>query len=103
MNKARRKELGDLMDRLTALKPALEALTDARCIHDELSSVRDDEQEAFDAMPESMQNGDRGTAMSEGIGAMEEVISLLDTLADAMESCDVDDMLSNIDNARGES
>jgi hypothetical protein len=65
MNKARRKALGAL--HLDALKEQLE-------------SIRDDEQEAFDNLPESLQGGERGDAMTEWVDAIEEAISGLDTL-----------------------
>ena len=47
MNKPRRKQLMAISERLDELKSDLE-------------SVRDDEQNAFDQMPESFQSGERG-------------------------------------------
>ena len=41
--------------------------------------VRDEEQEAFDNLPESFQCSERGEAMEEYIYTMEEVLEALDT------------------------
>ena len=64
MNKQRRK---DLLDVAEHLQDAL----------DRLSEVRDEEQEAFDNMPESLQYGSRGDAMQEAIDTMDEWESLI--------------------------
>ncbi len=66
MNKVRRKEIAK----------AIELLEQAREI---LESVRDDEQEAFDNMPESLQGSERGEAMEEYIYTLEETIEAIDT------------------------
>jgi hypothetical protein len=66
MNKVRRKEIAK----------AIELLEQAREI---LESVRDDEQEAFDNMPESLQSSERGEAMEEYIYTLEEAIEAIDT------------------------
>lgn len=44
----------------------------------ELESLRDEEREAFDNMPESMQDGERGARVSECADALE-------TIADAVQ------------------
>lgn len=64
MNNQRRKEL----------RKAMELLSEARGI---IESVRDEEQEAFDNLPEGIQYSDRGEAMEEKISTMEDVISSL--------------------------
>ncbi|TWA81536.1 hypothetical protein FBY14_12427 [Azospirillum brasilense] len=73
MNKARRKRLAE----------AAELLEQALSI---ISETRDEEQEAFDALPESFQGGERGQAMEEAISSMEDVHGAVenarDTLAD---------------------
>ena len=66
MNKARRKEIAR----------AIELMEQAREI---LESVRDEEQEAFDNMPESLQGSERGEAMEEYIYTLEEAVENLDT------------------------
>jgi hypothetical protein len=67
MNRERRK-------RLAALK-----LDEVKA---ELESIRDEEQEAYDNMPESLQDGERGEAMAAIVDALEEVVSALDSFAD---------------------
>ena len=67
MNKQRRK---DLLDVAEHLQDAL----------DRLSEVRDEEQEAFDNMPESLQYGSRGDAMQEAIDTMDEWESEIDEI-----------------------
>lgn len=72
MNKARRKELMELLDMAQELQPRLEAL-------------RDEEQEAFDNMPEGLQGSERGEmtqaaadALDQAATAIEEVVTGLD-------------------------
>ena len=89
MNAQRRKALADLMDRITKLGK------DRDDIKNELETLRDEEQESFDNMPEGLQQGDRGQAMEEAIGELEEAIS-------ALEEFDTDSINGSIDNARGQ-
>ena len=65
MNKTRRKEIAR----------AIELMEQAREI---LEAVRDEEQEAFDNMPESLQGSERGEAMEGYISTLEEVVGSLD-------------------------
>lgn len=58
MNKARRKTIADIANRLATLREELSAVTEA-------------EQEAFDNLPESLQYGERGETMQEAISALE--------------------------------
>lgn len=72
MNKQRRKDL------LYVAESLQEAL-------DRLSEVRDEEQEAFDNMPESLQYGSRGGAMQEAIDTMDEWESEIDEIKSRIE------------------
>lgn len=65
MNNQRRKEL----------RKAMELLSEARGI---IESVRDEEQEAFDNLPEGIQCSSRGESMEEMISSMECAISSLE-------------------------
>lgn len=65
MNKDRRKALEDLSSQLGSLIGDLEAL-------------RDEEQEYFDNMPESLQGGDRGSDAEQAIGSMETALESLE-------------------------
>ena len=59
MNKARRKEIGKIIDRLEEIKV-------------DLQFVHDDEQDAYDNTPESLQEGERYAESEEAITAMED-------------------------------
>ena len=72
MNKERRKELEAIDALIAAAKERLEM-------------VRDAEQEAFDNLPDSLQQGERGQAMEEAIGNLESTISNLEDVASEIE------------------
>ena len=73
MNEGRRKKLGD----------AMKALSEAQSIVDQ---VKDDEQEAFDNLPENMQSGDKGTTMEQTIETLEEISSNLGDAISELEN-----------------
>jgi hypothetical protein len=70
MNKLRRKQLAK----------AVELMEQAMAI---LEAVKDEEQEAFDNLPESIQYGQQGEQMEENISTMEEHF---DNLSEAIEA-----------------
>jgi ATP-dependent helicase/DNAse subunit B len=72
MNKLRRKELTRIIEKLERL----EALRLE--IKDELEAVLEEEQEAFDNLPESLQESERGQQMQEYIDAMDGALDELD-------------------------
>lgn len=65
MNKQRRERLSKLISQAEEMSAELEA-------------IRDEEQEAFDNMPENMQGGERGDKMQEAIEAMDTAITSLE-------------------------
>ena len=65
MNNARRKSVAE----------ALELIEKARNI---LEEVKDEEQEAYDNLPESLQYGERGEQMQENVDTIEEYLSYLE-------------------------
>lgn len=67
MNNNRRKQISAISEQLENLKEAIEAL-------------RDEEQECFDNLPESLQGGERGETM-------EAAIEALDYAADDLQDC----------------
>jgi hypothetical protein len=71
MNNDRRKALA-------AVVKQLEAFPDLDELQGELETILDDEQEAFDNLPESLQQGERGQTMEAAINAMQEAIDMLD-------------------------
>lgn len=66
MNNERRKQLKAIAKQLGTIADNLE---DQQVL---LEQIYDDESEAFDNMPESLQESDRGIEMEEGIGTLEE-------------------------------
>lgn len=74
MNKLRRKELAVVAGMLEELDALREQ------IRDRLAEIRDEEQDALDSMPESLQESERGQQMQECIDAMEDITGELDLL-----------------------
>lgn len=74
MNKARRNRIIEIIDTLTLM-------------NEEINILMDEEQEALEAMPESLQESDRGDAMQEAIdnlsSAMDSVQEAIDSLEEA--------------------
>ena len=66
MNKQRRKEIAKAIDLIEQAREILEA-------------VLDEEQEAFDNMPESLQSSERGETMEEYISTIEDFLDYLET------------------------
>lgn len=72
MNKARRKELGRIVDELENLRDALDA-------------VACEERECYDNLPESLQESERGCAMEEAADGLDDICSELDYLKDRVQ------------------
>lgn len=76
MNKERRKAIEEIIDQLGTLKEQLE-------------SISEEEQQAFDNLPEPFQDSERGDAMMEAVSDMEYATSSIDdvmsTLQDIIE------------------
>jgi len=76
MNNERRKRISSVVDALT---DALEAVRDLAA----------EEQEAFDAMPEGLQDSERGEAASEAAASLEEAVGMLEESIDLLgKACD---------------
>lgn len=69
MNKARRKELSRIAEELENLRDALDA-------------VASEERDAYDNLPESLQESERGTAMEEAADELDDICGELDDLKD---------------------
>ncbi len=76
MNAQRRKKLEILKERLTIL------MGEASSLGDDLAELRNEEQDYFDNMPESLQGGDKGQKAEEAISAMEIVVGKLEEFAE---------------------
>lgn len=84
MNDQRRNQLADLMKKVEAFMTAIEG-HDIEDIASDLERTRDDEQTAFDNMPPSLQNGERGQDSEHAIEQMGEALDKLESLRDALE------------------
>jgi hypothetical protein len=71
VNRIRRKELQKAVDLLEQAKSIIEA-------------CRDEEQDAYDNLPESLQYSDRGEAMDGFIYEMEDAIDSIDSAVDTI-------------------
>ena len=84
MNAMRRK-------RLYAARARLEDLSNGlRYICEELREVRDDEQDAYDNLPDSIQESSKGETMQEAIDKLEEIL-------DELEDIDLEKHLDEIE------
>lgn len=71
MNKARRKQLEKVVEVLTAQM-------------EELETIKDEEQEAFDNLPEGIQCTDRGETMEENVDELDSIITDLENVIDSI-------------------
>lgn len=105
MNKNRRKELNDIFRRIEKeIQPATDAFPDVEEIKAQLEDIRDAEQEAYDNLPESLQDGERGEQMTEAVENIETAISNLEEIGEAFSELKdkVKEALEAIDNASAE-
>lgn len=85
MNRSRRQRIQNAVDEyLTKLEEIKENLIN------ELTEVKDEEEEAYYNMPESLQDGEKGEAMQEAIDALDYAVSEIDEepdFSDLYEAC----------------
>lgn len=67
MNRARRKAIAEIIPQLAALREALE-------------TIRDEETEAYENMPESIQSGERGDTAQGHIDNLDSAVSEIETI-----------------------
>jgi exonuclease VII small subunit len=81
MNKDRRKSLAEALALIDQAEALLQQASEA------VDEVRDEEQEAFDNLPESLQDGERGQQMQEAVSSLESVDfdGILDTPRDYIQ------------------
>jgi len=91
MNQDRRAKIEAAVEEL---RSALETMQE---LHATLESLRDEEQEAFDNLPEGLQQADRGQSMEAIASALDDAV---DTLSSALGDIDnvADDFISALDN-----
>lgn len=69
-------------DRRKRLRQAAALLSEAKEL---ISNVQEEEQEAYDNMPESLQAGDKGTKMSETVDVLDALAQELDAAEGTIE------------------
>jgi hypothetical protein len=72
MNKTQRKVLAGIVTQLEDLRSLVE-------------SIKSDEEEKYDAMPESFQSGEKGDKMQEGIDQLDSAMDNLQSAIDDIE------------------
>ena len=72
MNKKRRKAIKEIIDQLEMPK-------------EQIVSVSEEEQEAFDNLPENIQYSERGEAMSEAVFDLDNTASYIDSIIDSLQ------------------
>lgn len=81
-------------DRLAKLQECLE---DLQSVFDALDEVKEDEECAYDNLPESMQDGERGDQMQENIDNLDDANSVIEeaisTLEEAVSAAENEDLL----------
>lgn len=79
MNKTRRKGLQEQADKLENLMAELVTLKE------EIYGIKSDEEDAYDNLPNGIQESDRGCDMEENIDQMCEIIDALDSVNDELD------------------
>lgn len=91
MNKQRRAEIAKTVAKVNAIKEKAEAFKEGilGLIEDaksEVESLKDEEQEAFDGMPESLQQGDKGQAAEAAVSNLESGNEKLQEIMESLEN-----------------
>jgi len=76
MNNERRKILNDCKSKVEAL------IVQFQSIKDEVEGVKNEEEEAYENMPDGLKNGERGETAQAAISAMDDFISAIESLDD---------------------
>lgn len=85
MNKERRAAIAALIKSAESVKEDFALLAGKiEGLKAEAESIRDEEQEYYDNMPESFQSGEKGQAAEEKISALDDAISEIETLIDTL-------------------
>lgn len=71
-----------MAEAITVLNEAQEKLDYAKEIID---GVKDEEEEAMDALPDGIRDGERGEAMQENIDELENISSEIETMSDSVQ------------------
>ena len=102
MNKQRRKELKEQIEKLDDIKKDLDALMGRlEDVKTNIESIKDDEEMAYDNLPESLQDGEKGSLMQDAMNSMEDAIDGIDFIIDELNGMDSNfsDAIDRIDEA----
>lgn len=94
MNKKRRNELAKLALKLEMIESILEKEKLEEIIFD-LEGVKDEEEEAFDNMPENLQGSCRGSESEDAIDNIDNAIEMLEDALDEEDEEEFEDMISD--------
>lgn len=67
----------------------------------QIQDISNDEQEAFDNLPESLQQGEKGMDMESAISALENALSELQDNEPDWDNWSSDDIVRSLDEAKG--
>lgn len=81
MNNARREAIRALSAEIQAAFEGVEGLMER------VQFILEEEQDAFDAIPESLHGTDRAQASEAAIEALEEAVTVLEAIKDSVEEC----------------
>lgn len=104
MNKERRKAIADIISGLRAKSNELDDIKGAiDSLKGELETAKDEEQDYLDAMPESFQQGDKGSKAEEAISALDdadtEIADMVDKIDEAITA--LNDVVWTLEEAVG--
>ena len=98
MNASRRKALNKLKAELEQIKEDVSTHFERLAeLSGELETINDEEQDAYDNMPEGLQSGDKGYAAQSAINAMDSALSTLSDFEDLGDK--LDEVISSLDEA----
>ena len=89
MNNSRRKEISEVMGVLEEIKEQL------RAAEDQIQEIKDDEQDAFDSMPEQIQDGEQGQIMIGNIDSLDASVDYVDAAV-----FDINEILNSLSDAK---
>lgn len=81
MNRERRSRIRGLIKAFKDLSSTIQ-----NDLSSQVQDLHDLEEEAFDNMPESMQDSDRGTAMQDAMDELQSAVDLCSEVSDAIDS-----------------
>lgn len=88
MNKERRKELSKAIGHLEKAKGEIESAKEI------IETCKDEEQESYDALPEGVQDSERGEIMSDNVDGLDEAFSVIEDWPD-----DIDEAIRSVQEA----